>query len=257
MTVNLTHACGHLQEHALFGPGQARDDRKTWLTSTDCTDCYRADQTARALEQAQADGLPDLTGTEKQIAWAATIRQELLAEMDGIIAECVAADVSKMSEARARRHTTALRVMKCARRVTAEITPSRWWIDRRIRGGGKGLGDTMKLLRYGDDMVFWPDIVASALGQHIFRKYQEKFVTLEGSAWVLPSAHEARHLVMGRLRVAEMMSGDADRAAMCRRSWARVGRIRMVSRIFELENLTTDEIIEKLGGPIQRAGAAA
>jgi len=44
------------------------------------------------------DGLTDLTGTDKQVAWAVTIRQELLAaEMDGIIGECVAVpDTSRL-----------------------------------------------------------------------------------------------------------------------------------------------------------------
>lgn len=47
-----------------------------------CPDCYekaRQEEVATAAKQAKADGLPALTGSEKQIRWAESIRKEKMA----------------------------------------------------------------------------------------------------------------------------------------------------------------------------------
>ena len=65
------------------------DSWKAWAESNydECPDCYKirkqqereAANTA-AAEKAKGAGLPDLTGSEKQIAWATKIRQDFIDE---------------------------------------------------------------------------------------------------------------------------------------------------------------------------------
>ena len=68
----ITHTCGHTVEHAIAGVVANRDGQAQRLAAQLCTDCYRAQQ--RAAAAAETADLPALTGTEKQIAWALTIR---------------------------------------------------------------------------------------------------------------------------------------------------------------------------------------
>lgn len=83
----VTHSCGHDEIHNLTGPHK---NREWWLENVGpvrlCSDCYHeekqnqyADQSARSAEAAQVAGLPALTGSEKQIAWAETLRSAFLA----------------------------------------------------------------------------------------------------------------------------------------------------------------------------------
>lgn len=81
------HACGHTETHNLTGPHKHRE---WWLENVGpgrlCSDCFQeekqkqyADRSAQATESAKASGLPELTGSPKQIAWAETIRASFLA----------------------------------------------------------------------------------------------------------------------------------------------------------------------------------
>jgi len=86
---DITHSCGHVQVHQIFGKHSGfggRESKIAWLETTLCTECYRAEQdkqhaaeAAAASEQNAAAGLPALTGSPKQIAWAETIRSTALA----------------------------------------------------------------------------------------------------------------------------------------------------------------------------------
>jgi hypothetical protein len=80
----ITRACRHTETHQLYGPGADREKRAEWLKSTPCTDCYRKEQAERAAEQ--TSNLPELTGTDKQIQWATTIRAQIVAQIESIVA---------------------------------------------------------------------------------------------------------------------------------------------------------------------------
>ncbi len=81
----INHKCGHANTVQICGPVKDRDRKEAWLASQDCPDCLNAARTAEhdaenkasAVANAEA-GLPDLEGSEKQIAWAETIRVEIL-----------------------------------------------------------------------------------------------------------------------------------------------------------------------------------
>ncbi len=90
----ITHSCGHTKTHQIFGTNSKgqRDNKRAWLATTLCEDCYKAEQNAKhaaenaaAAEANKAAALPELTGTPKQIAWAESIRAAKIAELDGLL----------------------------------------------------------------------------------------------------------------------------------------------------------------------------
>jgi hypothetical protein len=86
---DITYACGHADTLQLYGPEQKRE----WLLEKKargvCPDCYRAQKDAArdadrasALADAVAQGLPPLTGSDKQVGWALTVRRDFLTALD-------------------------------------------------------------------------------------------------------------------------------------------------------------------------------
>lgn len=80
----IKHTCGHTQVHDLFGPHVQRDRKIKYETGCICDACYRtqkiaAEQAAAAKLEAEIT-LPELTGSEKQIAWAKSIRAKMIAD---------------------------------------------------------------------------------------------------------------------------------------------------------------------------------
>lgn len=78
-----TYACGHSETVQLYGKSVDRQKRLDYFKTVDCTSCKNV---AATVANAEA-GLPSLTGTAKQVAWAETIRAKLVATMDEVVAE--------------------------------------------------------------------------------------------------------------------------------------------------------------------------
>lgn len=77
----ITHSCGHTEDHQLYGPGRNREWRAKCMAAEPCSSCRAealAAENRQAAQSNAASGLPALTGTEKQIAWAETIRHAKL-----------------------------------------------------------------------------------------------------------------------------------------------------------------------------------
>ena len=88
MEQRITHTCGHEQIHHLAGYASQQDRKATWLRTTLCRTCFAAARKAEKCEAAMRDGtaiahlsLPPLVGSERQVAWATTIRAGRLAAM--------------------------------------------------------------------------------------------------------------------------------------------------------------------------------
>lgn len=87
---SVTHTCGHEELHYFIRLNAAARDRKIdWLETTICSDCYRSQRAAGhaaeaevAAEQNQVLGLSTLTGSDKQIAWAESIRSPICAALE-------------------------------------------------------------------------------------------------------------------------------------------------------------------------------
>jgi hypothetical protein len=78
-----TFSCGHEGRVDIIGPGKDREWKRERAFSGMCPECYRkfkeeekAKENAKAAEESKEMSLPELTGTEKQVAWANTIRLE-------------------------------------------------------------------------------------------------------------------------------------------------------------------------------------
>lgn len=89
-----TFACGCEGKVNVTGPQKFREYKINKAFSGLCDTCYREELNKKrekdnkeALERAQEMELPTLTGTEKQISWATTLRQEFIDKVDKFISE--------------------------------------------------------------------------------------------------------------------------------------------------------------------------
>ncbi len=74
----IKHQCGHVSEIQLFGKLEERDKKIKWLESQECFECKKINELKEAV--LKSDGLPTLSGSEKQVAWALVIRQKWIDE---------------------------------------------------------------------------------------------------------------------------------------------------------------------------------
>lgn len=114
-TVN--HICGHTVEVQLFGKINDRYRRIEWLETQECEVCRKAKANAASLAAKQERGLADLTGSEKQIAWANTIREGAYKALD-CLAPFATNDKVKTI------------VAEWRSKMDAQ-TEAKWWIDNR------------------------------------------------------------------------------------------------------------------------------
>ena len=70
----IEYACGHTEQQQMYGKNSERDRRAAAMGRDDCPACRRAAADKAATDQ----GLPQLTGSDKQIAWATDIRARAL-----------------------------------------------------------------------------------------------------------------------------------------------------------------------------------
>lgn len=136
---DVTYTCGHTDTIQIYGPGRDREWKLANEESKLCPDCYKAKleadrqkQNAEAAEANQAAGLPKLEGTEKQIAWAESIRKSMI---DHII-EYYISQIT--DEAKAEHPEEYERVMKGFEALKRH-TDASWWIDNRINDDKIGL----------------------------------------------------------------------------------------------------------------------
>lgn len=81
----INHTCGHSVEIQLFGKMKDRYSRIEWLETQECEECKRAKANAAAAAAKEARGLADLEGSEKQVAWANTIRENAYKALECLI----------------------------------------------------------------------------------------------------------------------------------------------------------------------------
>jgi hypothetical protein len=123
MKREVTYHCGHSETRSFSGSHSARDAYNEKLSREDCPACRSAQAATRSADA----GLPTLTGSDKQIAWAEQIRQQAVtafAEAQDVI-EAAAPDEASKQRAR---DTLAM-----IRTRTMGTTDSRIWIEIRDR----------------------------------------------------------------------------------------------------------------------------
>lgn len=121
----IAFSCGHTVEKQLFGKHEDRQRYIAWAEiKGDCPDCVAADRVKKLEGIEIENGLPALAGSEKQIAWARTIRAEKVNEISKWFDEVRATVPAEKRD---------LFEEQCA--VTLQSLLSKasasWWIDRR------------------------------------------------------------------------------------------------------------------------------
>ena len=150
----VTYKCGHTIEMQLFGKIADRESKIEWYRNNcECPDCKRnshAEENRKASEQAQSLGLVALQGSEKQIAWAETIRIKAIE---------FAKIVKKEIEDKASKSTMTDDKMKLSLDVIINTieslinnNDSSWWIDMRNRF--TTLEDTRTYIAYTSNEEF-------------------------------------------------------------------------------------------------------
>lgn len=126
----LTYACSHTTREQLYGPMAQRERTIERALDRLCPDCYaaklaaeRAAESAAAAEAAKTAGLPALTGSEKQIAWAEAIRAKQAAGL--------AAIDQALANAPAAANADAVRIGREIIAATIARTAAKDWIDGR------------------------------------------------------------------------------------------------------------------------------
>lgn len=139
-----THSCGHEGSINLIGPNKQRIWKREQHFKGLCDDCFKkqrekenAEANAKAKKEAEAMELPELTGSEKQIAWATTLRQEFIGKAENWLK-----DEEELFEEDVTEYREALDWLLRSK------TKSRFWIDTRRNCPGDvlkfSLGDVPK-----------------------------------------------------------------------------------------------------------------
>lgn len=141
---NVTFNCGHEGRVDLIGKVKDRENKKEWYENHGlCPECYEAEKqrkfdeaNAKAVAEAAEYGLPELTGTEKQVAWANTLRLNWITEAE----KWIAYSESRLERSHFKNHPEKAAELKKAiagmkkaiePRLSSE-TSARFWIDNRM-----------------------------------------------------------------------------------------------------------------------------
>jgi hypothetical protein len=111
----IRHSCDHEQLHFLDGHASQKERKAKWLQTTKCRKCFVADRHLEQADAAIADdaaiahlNLPALVGSERQTAWATTIRARRLALMLPIVSSATS-----------------------DQKACLLVSDAKWWIDHR------------------------------------------------------------------------------------------------------------------------------
>ncbi len=124
----INHTCGHESTQNFAGGNpRLRQWKIEQAEAQICWECQKAEQAENAKENAEAFGLPALVGSDKQVAWAMTIRQNVLIIADQVISEYVTKldgqDAAKVAPVKA--------LLKKVYEGFANETAAKFWIDNR------------------------------------------------------------------------------------------------------------------------------
>lgn len=113
----ITHTCGHQVEVQLFGKYADREKQIARMESCKCSECLKAEANAKAAQANENRGLAELTGSEKQIAWAETIRSRVYECLDNLVQF---ANNDKSQDM----------IKGWREKMNAQVSAA-WWIDNR------------------------------------------------------------------------------------------------------------------------------
>lgn len=133
-----TYSCGHEGRVDIGGPTKDRQRKADWKFSGLCPECYKKHleeekerQNQEAAEKSAEMELPELTGTEKQIAWANTIRVKKVSTVNAVIEK-----ISKEMEKRGvdvipGKNVGIKEISEAVDYFVCGHTDAKWWIEHR------------------------------------------------------------------------------------------------------------------------------
>jgi hypothetical protein len=135
---DVIYNCGHAGRVDLIGKVKERERKIKWMESSGiCPECWEAEkkrqheaEAQKAAAEADELGLPDLEGTEKQIAWALTLRKEWISKIEKNIAMAEKKIENGVVDAEKGKKVLAGIREEMENRLIAE-TSARYWIDNR------------------------------------------------------------------------------------------------------------------------------
>lgn len=122
MKFTVTHKCGHEVVYQLYGKFEDRERKAAYYETLDCPECRRRRELEQAETNAQADNLPELNGSEKQIAWALSIRNKWMELVSNLIAQ-----VNANTNANPQLKEKFIAAVASRKGETSAA----WWIDNR------------------------------------------------------------------------------------------------------------------------------
>lgn len=125
----ILHVCGHPAERELRGNRSSQAWQAEQWAKKPCPTCWRADvdpASAEAMLTAEEHNWPDLLGTPAQIAWARTVRGELVDTLPSRMVE-----LKGMAAARGTTFENIPEAIALAREIALEQTSAAWWIESR------------------------------------------------------------------------------------------------------------------------------
>lgn len=82
MKYDVTYSCGHAGTVELYGKTSERESKIRWYETTAvCPECYKKQQEAAAETTTKYD-LPELEGSEKQVAWAKKLMESAITALE-------------------------------------------------------------------------------------------------------------------------------------------------------------------------------
>lgn len=121
----ISYSCGHTEDKQLFGKEADRQRYIAWAQNgAVCSNCRASDKAAAVADLEAEHDLPALTGSEKQIAWARTLRAERMGDFSKMIDQ-MRGRVKPGAETEFE-NTAASYMVQLAGQSAAK-----WWIDGR------------------------------------------------------------------------------------------------------------------------------
>lgn len=147
MKYTITFACGHTCKIDLFGKKETRDWIAKQKENELCPECYAEERKKEKLKMQQKnleDGMPMLSGSEKQVLWAEEIRRDFLKKFDRVLEELHEGFDKDPQLAQAWTQDCVLKVGDTVRSVSCAITgydPAKAWVKVPALGGWVPLAD--------------------------------------------------------------------------------------------------------------------
>lgn len=120
--------CGATYRVDLIGPHKTRDwklENYDW-TCDDCKEKARQEENTKAAATNEVAGLPALTGTEKQIAWAETVRRQKMESLELTLATLSPCTILRIKTDEIDKERLAIAIENIQTKESAT-----WWIDNR------------------------------------------------------------------------------------------------------------------------------